>query len=580
MGTISDISRRKVIGSTNTEQRLYRSPTDWGDGREMWRQVFGQNIRPQPTRQVRPVRADGGSFGNSSVSTKASVVRLLESLRSMAPGGWSDNRWEQTKHFVGIAYIAIHRKASMLAQSTVKVYRSDAMHPDGKVPVQEGESGFDLQQLLQRPNPQDSFGKWMYRVAVQKDLTGTALTWMVPNRIPNMHPREIFLGWGTPYEMYCIPTAIALPQPAINPDFPDGYYRIQPIYPYGPFSSYPTPATAVGAPIPAQWVLRFQYPHPLLRYEGYAPLTGMRLSMDVFESIDKSRWYGMRKTFKPNVVMTNENPEEDPLPDPEIERIRSMVEAAFMGPENVGGLFVPPPGWRLDEFGTRPVDMDYPNGWEQLLSFILGGFGITKPAAGMVEDAAYATLFATLKQLHTITLKPEADDIASDITYNVAPFFGPEYFVEIELPRIDDHEVTFNKVQIAMAAKAITKNGLLKLLDLPVTQELWGNDIAGDPSPNELAMQQMQMAMAAQPPPESTEQGQEGDESGNTGNVPYEEEEALNDEYSGKDEEEALSAQPTPGTLNRGSLGPRKSLKRYDTKSFYHQLREVMKNGH
>ncbi len=591
MGTIAELSRRKMQGM-NPEQRLYQSPTDRGEGRELWRQVFGRPVQPQQQRPVRPVRADGGSFGNSSITTKASVTRLLDSLRSMAPGGWSDNRWEETKHFVGIAYVAIHRKASMMAQSTVKVYRADPMHPDGKVLVenveQPGEPGHDLLTLLRRPNPQDSFGKWMYRVTQQKDLTGTALTWMVPNKMPNLHTDQKYYGWGTPFEMYCIPTAIAIPQPAINPDYPDGFYRIQPVYPYGPFSSYPTPATAVGAPIPAQWVLRFQYPHPLLRYEGYSPLTGMRLNMDVFESIDRSRWYGMKKTFKPNVLMETEDQEgAQPLPDAEIDRIRSMIESAFMGPENVGGLFVPPPGYRMTEFGSRPIDMDYPNGWEQLLAFILGGFGITKPAAGMVEDAAYATLFATLKQLHTITLKPEVDDIAADLTYNLAPFFGEGYFIEIELPRIDDHEVLFNKVQIAMAAKAITKNGLLKLLDLPVTQELWGEDIAGDPSPNEVLMAQQQMMMA-QPPLESSEQGQEGDQNQNQGEESFEDESGVNDEFSPVPEEEAFG-QPTPNTLNRGSLGPRKSftgkiqtksLNGRMKKSLYQQLREVMRNGH
>src|SRR5260370_35899679 len=107
-------------------------------------------------------------------------------------------------------------------------------------------------------------------------LMGKALTWMVPNKLK------------TPMELYSIPTAIAIPQPAINPDFPDGYYRIQPIYPYGPFSSYPTPATAVGAPIPAQWMLRVKYPHPLLRYDGYSPMTVLRLQQDEIESIDRS----------------------------------------------------------------------------------------------------------------------------------------------------------------------------------------------------------------------------------------------------------------------------------------------------
>ncbi len=48
MGTIAELSRRKMQGM-NPEQRLYQSPTDRGEGRELWRQVFGRPVQPQQT---------------------------------------------------------------------------------------------------------------------------------------------------------------------------------------------------------------------------------------------------------------------------------------------------------------------------------------------------------------------------------------------------------------------------------------------------------------------------------------------------------------------------------------------------
>lgn len=410
MGLLSDLAKGAEIGGDVKPFRGVPSPT----GRAVWREIFNTSDRspsqrnreefPYPAR--RPVR--GGTYGRSVTSTSdAAFVRLLEAMRSMAPGGWSDDRWEQTRHFLGIAYVAIHRKSVMMGQAEFQVFKKDPHHPDGKRPVTphdppDGDRAakyvrpYDLVELLEKPNRQDYFGKWLYRVTQQKDLTGTALTWMVPNQ------------FGTPYEMYCVPTAIAIPQPVVNPDFPDGFYRIQPVYPYGPFSSYPTPNSAVGAAVPAQWMLRFQYPHPLLRYDGYSPLTGLRLHIDEVEMMDRSRWYAMKRSINPSAVLDlSEVDGSEPWVEAELERIRADIEATMQGPENHGQLLVPPPGGRLEPWGRAPIDMEYQAGWDQLVSFIMGGFGITKPAAGMVEDSSYSTLYATLKQLHLVTLQPE-----------------------------------------------------------------------------------------------------------------------------------------------------------------------------
>ena len=71
----------------------------------------------------------------------------------------------------------------------------------------------------------------------------------------------------------------------------------------------------------------------------------------------------------------------EPLPESEIDRIHAEWENEFQGPENHGRLIVGTPGGQFDMFGSKPTDMDYQSGWDQQLNFILGGFGITKPAA-------------------------------------------------------------------------------------------------------------------------------------------------------------------------------------------------------
>jgi HK97 family phage portal protein len=451
-----------------------------------------------------------------------------------------------------------------------QVYRRDPLHQDGKRPVLVddppemgalGPKPYDLVKLLNNPNKKDSFGEMMYRWNQQMDLTGKALTMIVPNML------------GTPMELYVIPTAHAIPQPVINPEFPDGYYRIQPMYPYGPFSTYPTPQTSVGAPVPAEWMMSFEYPHPLLRYEGFSPLTALRLHIDEVEAIDKSRWYSMKQVFNPTAILNFANMDSaSPLPEEEIERIRADLEANHFGPENVGRLLVSTPGAELEQFGTRAADMEYQAGWDQLVSFIMAGFGISKTAAGMVEGASYSNLFAALKQFYWLTMDPKCKRFASQMTRYLCPHFGKDLFIEINSRPINDHEIVHAKIGLGLQAMCLTKNEVRKLLELPTTQEEWGKEIAGMPpmtgpdgmplDPNTGAPMQPGMegnaedVMQDQIPADPM--GENPNELARPGHpLPLD---ALI--YGAGDREPPASEQfrPRSGAIAKGALGPRKSL--------------------
>ena len=522
MGYISELAKRgKQIAAT-----IDRSPS--------WREAFG--ITTDKERGAR----EANSYA-ASATTNASQVRLLQALRSMAPGGWSDDRWEQSRHFVGIQYGCIHRSGEQLMQAEFNLYQKDPNHPDGKRPVMPDEPAhgnrivrpYQLIELLEQPNPDDSFGELMYRWNQQLDLTGTALTWMVPNKL------------GIPYELYSIPTAIAIPQAVTDPQYPHGFYRIQPVYPYGPFSSYPTPNSSVGAPIPAQWMLQIRYAHPILRYEGYSPQTAMRLHLDELEMMDRSRHSAMRRGIHPSAVLNMDGVEGmQPLPEPEILRIKADFEETQMGPENYARLFVAAPGTKLEEWGTRPVDMDYPAGWDQLLMFVTGaGFGTPKPIVGMLSDVNYATLYATMKQFHLLTLQPKCNRIAAKITRQLAPFFGENLILEIRVQPIHDHEVVKAKVDTLISAGAVTKNEVRKEFDMPVTKELWGEEIAGTVAAESGEMSNALLKSKDVPAlidPETNEVVSDRTAQGEVGEVER--------------------SRPKPGNLGRGSLGPRKTF--------------------
>lgn len=501
-----------------------------------------------------PPVTPGGSYGRSLVSSDNAIKRLLQAFRSQAPGGWSDDRWEQSRHFSDIRYICIHRTGMQLLQAEYQLFEKDVRHPDGKRPITPDDPPqggrlvrpYQLIDLLGKPNAQDSFGMMMYRWNQQMGLTGMALTWMVPNEL------------GTPFELYPIPTAVAIPQPVVNPEYPHGYYRIQPVYPYGPFSSYPTPNSSVGAPIPAQWMMKFLYPHPFLRYEGFSPQTALRLHLDEVEMIDRSRHASMRRGIHPSAILNMEGMDgAQPLPEPEIARIKADFEETQMGPENFGQLFVAAPGSKLEEWGTRPIDMDYQAGWEQLVSFAMAGYGVTKAAAGMIDDTSYAALFASLKQLHLLTLQPTCDLFAANVTRTLAPFFGDDLILEIRCNRIDDHEIKQAKIETLISAGAITKNEVRKELDMDVTTEPWGEEMAGTLLQPEGQGEVSNALLRSPKVPEVV------DEEGDT------------------EPKEMTRQRPQTGDLGRGALGPRKSLNgQLKRKSLYDQVREALRNGH
>lgn len=565
MGFIADL----------TSSKRASFPGD-GEGRDLWRAAFGQPTNKEEAHARAPKERSvaGGSWARSATGD-AGLKRLLEAMRSKAPGGWSDDRWEQTKHFVGIIYVAVHRASEHLSQAEFQVLLRDDSHPDGGVPVPKSHDAYQLNKRLDNPNREDSFGDLMYRWNQQMDLTGKCLTWMVPN------------VFGVPHEFYSIPTALAVPQPSLPPDFPDGAYRIQPVYPYGPFSSYPTPNSAVGALIPGEWVIEAKYPHPFLRYDGFSPLTALRLEMDEFEMIGRSRHSSMRRGVKPSAVLNFEGTDGmQPLPREEVDRIHAEWENEFGGPDNAGRMVVGSPGGKVEPWMDNASEMEYSQSWEQLADFILGGgFGIAKQVAGMLNETNYATLFATLKQVHLITLNPKCRRFGHMLTRHVGPFFGDDVLIKVKCPKIDDHEVLFQKLDRLSAAKALTKNELRKAVEFPVTQEEWGEDMAGDPSPKEQEQMQADQQAAAMPGMGGAPapEGMEG-EAAAPGSEPL------------GQEPEVEESRPDLEMLAEGSLGPRKGLpygllngraKRLTPttptvpiKSFFDMVQEVCSNGH
>src|SRR5436309_577258 len=106
MGYIKDLASGKPF--------LPPQKPEVGQGRRLWQQFFSVTNKEEGLGESQPSSTiskpvSGGSWTRTSIAAPEATKRLIQALRSSAPGGWSDNRWEQTQHFKGISYVGIDR---------------------------------------------------------------------------------------------------------------------------------------------------------------------------------------------------------------------------------------------------------------------------------------------------------------------------------------------------------------------------------------------------------------------------------------------------------------------------------------
>jgi phage portal protein BeeE len=394
-----------------------------------------------------PPRFARENFGNTYT-----FKYLLDALRSRAPGQWSQNLLELSRHFTSAIFLAVNTLANQVAAAEWKAYERDPDIPDGKSQLHHTDP---LCRLIEDPNGDDSTADLGYQLTQQLDITGMALIWV---------PRDNALD--LPSEMYVIPTATAFPLPQSD-GYPQGAYRILPLYPYGPFTTLPSYQSAAGAIVPADQVIRIKNHHPLLRYDGYAVLTALQLQIDTVEAIDRSRWNTQQKGVDPSVAMTFDpevfNPDETDL-----HRLREQLEALYTGPLNAGKILFNPYGTNITRLSSTPAEMAWQEGWSQLVDFILAAYGVPKSVAGLQDDVSYATLHSSLKQFYLFSLNPRLQKIGNKFNKHlVRPFFGSDLCLEITAQKITDEDLLERQLGTDAQVGARTLNEWRKVRGLP-----------------------------------------------------------------------------------------------------------------
>jgi len=405
----------------------------------------------------------GGSSSAASFSAMPRDMRvLLHTLRAGSPGQWSQNVLELSRHFVGSVYLAVNTLATHASRATFSLYErtDDPAIPNGEIQLPWSDP---LHQLIEEPNPEDTFADYLYQVTQQLSLTGLALTWMVPG------------DHGEPVEFYNLPTANCLPMPPgyhHGFEYPHGAYRVLP-FPFGMMAS-PVGQTAAGAIIPAEQMIRLKNHHPQLRYEGYAALTAISQQVDTLEAIDKSRQNTMRQGCEQSLSLKSSSPmAQDPDPDG-LARLRKQFEALYAGPTNAGKIIIPPAGWELAQISTVPKDMAWQEGFVQILDFVMASYGTPKAVAGMQDGLTYATLYASLRAFGYFSLGPLLARIeARHNKHMIRPAFGREYGLHIKPPEFRDEQLEVNQLANDLKCGAIKIKEYRRLRGYDAIDEPW-----------------------------------------------------------------------------------------------------------
>jgi HK97 family phage portal protein len=288
-------------------------------------------------------------------------------------------------------YTCVSLRARLLASLPLRAYR---MRPRlGKEAVDRAP----VVDLLAKVNPYWTLKRLINMTEMSLGLWGHCPWFIERGTSGKLPPREIF--WGRPDRL----------RPLTDPDkYIKGYlYQPQnssePLY-FGPDE-----------------VVWIRYPNPLDEFAGLSPLAAARLSADYGTAAmraNKSLFEhglhmgGMISLAEKGQVMTETQARE----------VEALIDKRYKGTSNAHRWIVMRAALNVQGLSITPKDADFLGGLKQSLEDICRAYGVPLDLAG--GERTYQNVDAALRAIWTLTLKPEADFIAAELTEMLLPMFG------------------------------------------------------------------------------------------------------------------------------------------------------------
>lgn len=364
------------------------------------------------------------------------------------PGTWTGDRIEQVRHYRHWVYRAIEAIGRQLAaqppvagkitspgeakqyRSRVKEFRRKARDPYGLATLPFPERRFvhpatkrkavgsirideeveyvstdhDLMRLLRDPNGPDTGGELIRELDLFLELTGNSYLWPVPN------------GAGRIVELWVIPAHWVYPVSTGTKRLVD-YYELRPYEGIGQ-----SPVSQ-----PARWdaseLIHFRFKSPLSKIDGHSPTQAGAEMIDVYESIQASRFFACKQGANVGAVIQL-GPDTDVQGDEDMRRIEAKWFQRFQGEHGFMRPMILPPGASLIP-APPEREIAYITSSDQMRDYIAAMYGVPKTVMGFTDQVNRATFVGTLAAFLYLTVAPRAKLIYDVMTEKLAvPHYG------------------------------------------------------------------------------------------------------------------------------------------------------------
>lgn len=338
---------------------------------------------------------------------------------------WTKDDYESLAREGYMRNVYVFRAVNMIANGCAGIpWKAYRKRGKDKVEIEEGQSGYELLQLIQRPNPNEGQAAFFQSFVGHLQTQGNAFIERVgPDNKP---PRELY---------------------SHRPD------RIRIVYGnrFQPIDRYEY--TEAGEPVKFEpdnkgkfSLLHLRFWHPLNPWfgEGFAPTRAAANSIDQNNASREWNVGLLQNGAKPSGVYTV-HPDVT-LDDEQKKDLRAQLKEIYTGRQNAGKPFIADglAGWTPT--ALSPSDMDWLNGIRLSALEVALAFNVPPGLLGDPDSKTYANRREDRRSLYNETILPLMDYIRDEFNNWLTPLFGDDLYLaydknEIEALQEDQNEV-------------------------------------------------------------------------------------------------------------------------------------------
>jgi HK97 family phage portal protein len=180
---------------------------------------------------------------------------------------------------------------------------------------------------------------------------------------------------------------------------------------------------AVDAVTGASAILHLKAFHPTDDWYGLSPMEAAAYAIDQHNAAAAWNQGLLQNGARPSGALVL-RPEQGPLTDGQVERLRADIEAQFAGGANAGRPLLLEGGLDWRELSLSPQDLDFIAGKHAAARDIALAFGVPPQLLGIPGDTTYANLREARLGFWEETVIPLAGRIGAELTAWLGPRFG------------------------------------------------------------------------------------------------------------------------------------------------------------